>query len=233
MEGGLDRHPPAEGGEGEQHSLPAGGCLGAGVRGGRGRIGIRGSGRTCWRLGRQPQLGGSGRALPISPLALAHLPLPPTHLPTHPPTHPPAPPSCPCLQRVPSEADLPPIVPAPMVKPIPPTGLKPTSEEQQSLFTSVVPDNRCGAFCCLLPTPGVTAACAWGACCLLLCLLTPCSSPAAAAHCCGCAGLDLNSKLPAHPPPYPHTRQPTQTAPARPPPAAPRRLANTASWWTA
>ena len=66
---------------------------------------------------------------------------------------------------MPSEADLPPIVPAPMVKPIPPTGLKPTSEEQQSLFTSVVPDNRCGAFCCM------PAACAWGACCLLLCLL--------------------------------------------------------------
>jgi len=56
-------------------------------------------------------------------------------------------PPCPpySLQRVPNEVDLPPIVPAPLVKSTPPGDLlKPTSEEQQSLFTCVVPDNRWG-----------------------------------------------------------------------------------------
>ncbi len=51
-------------------------------------------------------------------------------------------PSLPPVQRIPQEVDLPPIVPAPLVKPTPPANLKPTAEEQQSLFTCVVPDNR-------------------------------------------------------------------------------------------
>ncbi|KAL4420092.1 hypothetical protein ABPG77_000573 [Micractinium sp. CCAP 211/92] len=49
------------------------------------------------------------------------------------------------LQRIPQEVDLPPIVPAPLVKPTPPANLKPTAEEQQSLFTCVVPDNSAKA----------------------------------------------------------------------------------------
>ena len=49
------------------------------------------------------------------------------------------------LQRIPAEVDLPPIVPASLVKPTPPGDLlKPTADEQQSMFTSVVPDNRWG-----------------------------------------------------------------------------------------
>lgn len=47
------------------------------------------------------------------------------------------------LQRIPNEVDLPAIVPAPLVKPTPPAGLKPTADEQQTMFTSVVPDSRC------------------------------------------------------------------------------------------
>lgn len=46
-------------------------------------------------------------------------------------------------QRVPNEVDLPAIVPAPLVKPTPPAALKPTADEQQTMFTSVVPDSRC------------------------------------------------------------------------------------------
>ena len=48
-------------------------------------------------------------------------------------------------QRIPNEVDLPAIVPAPLVKPTPPAGLKPTADEQQTMFTSVVPDSRWGA----------------------------------------------------------------------------------------
>ncbi|KAL4858651.1 Vacuolar-sorting protein [Chlorella vulgaris] len=49
------------------------------------------------------------------------------------------------LQRIPADVDLPPIVAASLVKPSPPTALKPTSEEQGSMFTSVVPDNSAKA----------------------------------------------------------------------------------------
>ncbi|EFN58134.1 hypothetical protein CHLNCDRAFT_141882 [Chlorella variabilis] len=50
------------------------------------------------------------------------------------------------LQRIPAEVDLPPIVPASLVKPTPPGDLlKPTADEQQSMFTSVVPDNSAKA----------------------------------------------------------------------------------------
>lgn len=55
----------------------------------------------------------------------------------------------PPVQRIPQDVDLPPIVPAPLVKPTPPANLRPTAEEQQSLFTCVVPDNRWGR----LPPP--------------------------------------------------------------------------------
>lgn len=37
-------------------------------------------------------------------------------------------------------------MPAPLVKPTPPAGLKPTADEQQTMFTSVVPDSRWGAW---------------------------------------------------------------------------------------
>lgn len=49
------------------------------------------------------------------------------------------------LQRIPNDVDLPPIVPAPLVKPTPPAGLRPTAEEQNSMFTCVVPDNSAKA----------------------------------------------------------------------------------------
>lgn len=49
------------------------------------------------------------------------------------------------LQRIPNEVDLPAIVPAPLVKPTPPAGLKPTADEQQTMFTSVVPDSSAKA----------------------------------------------------------------------------------------
>ncbi|KAI7841696.1 hypothetical protein COHA_004563 [Chlorella ohadii] len=48
-------------------------------------------------------------------------------------------------QRIPNEVDLPAIVPAPLVKPTPPAGLKPTADEQQTMFTSVVPDSSAKA----------------------------------------------------------------------------------------
>ena len=46
------------------------------------------------------------------------------------------------LQRVPDEADLPAIAPASLVKPVPPSDLTPTEEQQHGLFTTVVPDTR-------------------------------------------------------------------------------------------
>lgn len=75
-----------------------------------------------WRAATQPCLKST---LPLPPL----LPNPPQ-------------PACP--QRIPNDVDLPPIVPFSLVKPTPPAALKPTPDEQQSLFTSVVPDTRCG-----------------------------------------------------------------------------------------
>jgi programmed cell death 6-interacting protein len=48
------------------------------------------------------------------------------------------------LQRVPSAADLPPIAPAPLVKPLPPRGLAP-DEEAARMFAAVVPDTSAKA----------------------------------------------------------------------------------------
>eukprot|EP00887_Chlorella_sp_A99_P006063 scaffold22.g6063.t1 len=49
------------------------------------------------------------------------------------------------LQRVPDEADLPPIAPHSVVRPVPPPDLRPTEEQQHGLFTTVVPDTSAKA----------------------------------------------------------------------------------------
>lgn len=73
-------------------------------------------------------------------------PTPATNPHNHPPPHP-------SLQRIPNDVDLPPIVPATLVKPTLPANLRPLPDEQQSLFTSVVPDTRSVAWFCM---------CVWG-----------------------------------------------------------------------
>lgn len=48
------------------------------------------------------------------------------------------------LQRVPAEADLPPIAPASLVKPVAPADLEAVDDEVRNLFSSVIPDARWG-----------------------------------------------------------------------------------------